>query len=120
MSLMAITFGLPCYRLPDLAAWEWGVLARAKEIPWPALGGRELAEAITDLSEALDLYGCIRDRIIHPASAFPELDGSGDAFDEALRKAAEDARADAGYLIAVIGTHCGGEAAASVSGLPGE
>ena len=101
----------------DLAAWEWGVIARAKEIPWPALGGRELAEAMMDLHDALDLYGCIRDRVIHPASAFPELDGSGDAFDEALRKAAEDARADAGYLIEVIGTHCGAEAAASVSGL---
>ena len=100
----------------DLAAWEWAVSARAREIAWPALGGRELAEAMTDLHDALDLYMCIRDRVVHPASAFPELDGSGDALDEALRKAAEDARADAGYLIEGIGKHCGAEAAAAVSG----
>jgi hypothetical protein len=102
----------------DLADWERGVISRAKRVSWPELGGRELAEALIDLHDALDLYGCIRDRVIHPESAFPELDGSGEAFHEALRMAAEDARADAGYLIEVIGVHCGPEAAASVSGLP--
>ena len=94
--------------------WGQGVFARANQILWPAPGCRRIARAETDLYCAVSRYSRILER-----EGDPGLTGSRDALDEALCQAAADVQADAGYLIEVIGTHCGAAAAAYVNGLPG-
>ena len=111
-----------CHRLAEareLETWGQGVFARANQIPWPASGSRKIAKAVTDLYCAVSRCGRILNHENDPGSAFPELKGSSGGLDEALCKVAEDVRADAGYLVEVIGTYCGTEAAAHVNGLPG-
>ncbi|MGH3150202.1 MAG: hypothetical protein ACRDOB_05680 [Streptosporangiaceae bacterium] len=93
--------------------WGQGVFARANQILWPAPGSRRIAKAETDLYCAVSRYSRILEREDDPGRQ-----GSRDAFAEALCQAAADVQADAGYLIDVIGTHCGAAAAAYVNGLP--
>ena len=68
----------------------WAVHRRACRAEWPEQGGRDIAVTLTDLHDALDLYGFILNGIIHPASEWPELENEPEAFDLALRKAAQD------------------------------
>ena len=68
----------------------WAVHRRACQAEWPEQGGRAIAVTLTDLHDALDLYSLILNGIIHPAWEWPELENEPEAFDLALKKAAQD------------------------------
>jgi hypothetical protein len=68
----------------------WAVHRRA----WQALPSgqdrRVIYLTLSDLYEALDLYGSIRDEVTHPAAEWPDLEGEPEAFAIALKRSAED------------------------------
>ena len=90
------------------------MLVRAVQFT-PRNGGAEIARVLSDLAEAIELYGLIWGGELHPGAEWPDLEHDGDAFDTGLRRAAGDVTAWAGELAGVIGKHCGAEAAEYVS-----
>lgn len=60
---------------------------------WPAGQATSIAPALEELTCALETYRDLlaEPQMIHPAAAFPELEGDDDAHDRALSMAAQDA-----------------------------
>jgi hypothetical protein len=104
--------------LPEaqVIARGWQTWTRAKLITWPEAGSRAVAEALTDLHDALDFYVAILGEEIHPAAAFPVVVDDPEPLTEALRLAAADVETETAELIRMIAGACGEETAARVRG----
>lgn len=66
----------------------WKTYRRAMGAGWPESVRNYIAGVVTDLLEALELYGALDDDSIHPASEWQELARDPEAKATALRKAA--------------------------------
>jgi hypothetical protein len=86
----------------------WAVHRRACQSEWPPNGGRVIARTLTDLHDALDLYGSLRDGITLPAAEWPDLEDEPEATALALGRAAEDAGEWADELVRLLPA-CGTE-----------
>ncbi|HTX28989.1 MAG TPA: hypothetical protein VME19_18455 [Streptosporangiaceae bacterium] len=84
--------------------------------PWPSDDGGSVATARYALEEALDAYGRLRARELHPVSEFPDLEDETEALEIALDKVTQDISDWAGALVMVVREYCGEEVAAYVCG----
>ncbi len=102
-----------------LLARAQAVRSRAANIPWPEGGAaKAIGTALTGLYDAIEKYWDLLNGVTHwDAYEWAEdLRCYAEPFEVALAKAAEDADELAGWLIEVIGGHCGPEMAVRVSG----
>jgi hypothetical protein len=60
----------------------------------------ETAQLIFDLREALELHHDLHREVIHPGRVWPDLEHEDEALDIALRRAAEDVKAESEALLA--------------------
>ena len=68
----------------------WDVYHRVMNAEW-LRDGDAIREALDRLLGSLETYSDVMNDIIHPASAYPELEHDDDSFDKALSMAAQDA-----------------------------
>jgi hypothetical protein len=82
------------------AAIERGEAVRDRIISseWPAGGRQGIIWALSGLMDALETYQLVRNYVMCPATAFPELEREDDAWNRALSMAAQDASAWAAEL----------------------
>lgn len=66
------------------------------------LARAETATLITDLRDALELHHDLHREVIHPGAVWPDLEHEDEALDIALRRAAEDVKADSEALAAAL------------------
>ena len=64
---------------------------RVMNSEWPAGKGDAIREALSGLLDARETYSALLNEDIHPASAYPELEHDGNAYDRALSMSAQDA-----------------------------
>jgi hypothetical protein len=89
----------------------WAVHRRAWQAVPSGQDDRVIYLTLSDLYEALDLYGSIRDEVTHPAAEWPDLEGETEAFAIALSRAAEDVTEWTDELLRVFpaaAPECGG------------
>jgi hypothetical protein len=62
----------------------------------------ETAQFIIDLRDALELHHDLRREVVHPGALWPDLEHEEEALDIALRRAAEDVKADSEALVSAL------------------
>jgi hypothetical protein len=82
------------------AAIERGEAVRDRIISseWPAGGRQGIIWALSGLMDAMETYQLVRDYVMCPSTAFPELEHEENAWNRALSMAAQDTSAWAAEL----------------------
>ena len=69
----------------------WDTCHRVMNSEWPGGNGDAIREALDGLTGSLETYSLVLNEDIHPASAYGELAGDGEALSRALAMSLKDA-----------------------------
>lgn len=69
----------------------WDTYHRVMNAEWPGGKGDAIREALDGLTGSLETYSLVLNEDIHPASAYGELAGDGEALSKALEMSLKDA-----------------------------
>lgn len=68
----------------------WAVYRNATDSMWPGSVRRHVSDAISDLHEALEVFGLVLNEDIHPVAAYSDIEPGDQAYDQAIAKGAQD------------------------------